>query len=459
MAVQLASVAILSRLLSPHDFGLIAMVTVFMTLADLLRDFGMPSAALQAKELSHQQASNMFWASTALGALSCGILVAGTPLIVMLYDEPRLSRVVPALALTTLISGAQAQIQVQLARGLRFTILAVSSVLAPTVGLVVAIIAALNGLGYWALVLQSLASPLTLLAIQGTSARWQPTRPRRGHGSRELFVSGAQLGIAYFLTWAASNVDSLSLGARWGATTLGFYNRGWQVTVSPMGSFFSPLTQVALPMLNRAERQGRRSFDVLLRLQVLIAAPASVLMIALALTAPSLVPLVLGSQWEPTVPIVQILAIGECIHALSYISYLGFLARRLSRQLLYYSLVTKPLGVVLVLIGASYGAQGVAWAYVAGLAMSWPINLMWLSRSAGLPALKFFGNGMRVLLSAGLVLIILHLMLGAWIASQSWGAVAAGVACAVAGFVLVFAATPTGRSDIARIGRIVRSIR
>lgn len=435
------------------------MVTVFMTLADLLRDFGLPSAALQAKELSHQQASNMFWASTALGVLSCGILMACTPLIVMLYDEPRLSRVVPALALTTLISGLQAQIRVQLARRLRFTALAVSSVLAPTVGLVVAIIAALNGLGYWALVLQSLAGPLTLLAIQSASARWRPTRPRRGHGSKELFVSGAQLGVAYFLTWAASNVDSLSLGARWGATTLGFYNRGWQVTVSPMGSLFSPLTQVALPMLNRAERQGRRSFDVLLRLQVLIAAPASVVMIALALTAPSLVPLVLGAQWEPTVPVVQILAIGECIHALSYISYLGFLAERLSRQLLYYTLVTKPVGVVLVLVGASFGAEGVAWAYVAGLAISWPINLMWLSRSAGLPALKFLGNGARVLFSAGIVLGVLQLVLGRWIASQSWGAIAGGVASSVAGFVVVLAVTPAGRSDIARIVRMVRSIR
>lgn len=172
MAVQLASVAILSRLLSPHDFGLIAMVTVFMTLADLLRDFGMPSAALQAKDLSHQQASNMFWASTALGALSCGILVACTPLIVMLYDEPRLGRVVPALALTTLISGVQAQIQVQLARGLRFTILAVSSVLAPTVGLVVAIISALNGLGYWALVLQN--------------PRWPPCSPPSSRRERPV---------------------------------------------------------------------------------------------------------------------------------------------------------------------------------------------------------------------------------------------------------------------------------
>lgn len=167
------------------------------------------------------------------------------------------------------------------------------------------------------------------------------------------------------------------------------------MTASPMGSFLSPLTQVALPMLNRAEREGRRPFDVLLRLQTLVAAPASVVMIALALTAPSLIPLVLGSRWEPTVRIVQILAIGECIHALSYISYWGFLAQRLSKQLLYYNLVTKPLGVVFVLIGAGFGAEGAAWGYVAGLALNWPINLIWLSRSAGLPALKFFGNGVR----------------------------------------------------------------
>lgn len=459
IAIQLAGVVLLSRLLTPDDFGLVAMVAVFMTLADLFRDFGMPSAALQAKTLSHQQASNMFWASTTLGALSALVLTACTPLIVMLYGEPRLAPVIPAMATSVLVSGLQAQIQVQLARNLRFGILAFSNTLAPAMGLLVAILAALGGLGYWALVLQLVTVPVVCLAVQAPAAGWRPTRPRRGHGSKRLFISGAQLGAAYFLTWAAGNVDTMVVGARWGATNLGFYSRAWQVAVGPMGSLLSPLTQVALPMLNSAEKEGRRSFDMLLRLQSIVAMPVIVLMLGLALTAPSLIPLVLGAQWTPSIQIVQILAVGECIHALSFISYWGFLAGGLSKQLLYYNLVTKSLGVMFVLMGSFYGMMGVAWAYVAGLAVSWPINLVWLSRSAGLAGREFLRNGIRILLTGVAVAAGLQGVLGTWMTSQSWGAVVIGSICMVAGFVGLLAMTPTGRADLRRVASLVASLR
>lgn len=456
MAIQLLGVLILSRLLAPSDFGLIAMVAVFMTLADLLRDFGLPSAALQAKDLSNQQASNLFWASTSLGALSCLLLISSTPFIVALYGEPRLAHIVPALALTLLISGAQAQVQIRLARAMRFPTLAISATAAPAVGLAVAVVSAVNGLGYWALVLQSITTPIILFVVQASSARWIPHLPRRGHGSRELFASGSHLGLAYFLTWASNNADSLIIGARWGATDLGIYNRGFQLTVGPVGSLLSPLTQVAVPVLSQAEREGRRPSDILLRLQALVAGPVAILMLTLALVAPSLVPLVLGPGWAPAVPVVQILAVGECIHALSFVSYWGFLAARLSKQLLYYNLVTKPLGVVLVLIGSGYGIEGVAWGYVTGLLLSWPVNLVWLARTASYPWLDFLLNGVRVVGTSIVAFLICSFLLASWFQEASWAAVIVGTALLPSVILAGLAVTRVGRSDLARAARITR---
>jgi len=458
MLIQLVGVVILSRLLSPDDFGLIAMVTVFMTFADLLRDFGMPSAALQAKELSHQQASNMFWVSVGLGAASAVVLAACTPLIVALYDEPRLALIVPAMALTILLSGPQAQLQVQLARRLRFTALAVSATIAPLIGLMVAIAAALAGWGYWALVAQLVVAALVRLVAQAWYAKWVPALPRRRHGSAELFTSGAQLGIAYFLAWAASNVDTLVVGARWGATSLGYYNRGFQLTAMPVGSFLSPLTQVAIPTLNAATQNGRRPGDLLLRLQFIVAAPTTALMIALALTAPSLVPLLLGPEWVPSVAIVQILAVGECIHALSFVSYWGFLAERLSKQLLYYNLVTKPISVALVVLGSFFGVEGVAWGYVAGLAVSWPVNLLWLSRAARFNSMTFFLRGLRLLATAAIAYLLAYLALHAPLAAQSWSAVLGGVALVTVLFLGLQALFPEGRDDLAWTLRVARTL-
>lgn len=457
MVSQVVGVIVLSRLLKPEDFGLVAMVAAFVALADLLKDFGLPSAALQAKDLTHQQASNLFWGSLALATTVGLALTAATPLIVALYSEPRLVEIVPALAGAVVINGAQAQIQVQLARALRFATLAINATAATVIGLLCAIGGALAGLGHWALVIQPLATALSLLVLQSLSARWKPARPRRHHGSRALFTSGAQLGLAYTLTWAASNVDTLATGARWGTAAVGFYNRGFQVTVQPVTSLLSPLTQVAIPSISNAVQKGIRSVDVLLKLQFLVAGPVAAAMVAIAATAPSLVPLLLGPEWTPAVPVVQFLALGECVHALSFVSYWGFLAEKRSKDLLLYNLVSKPIAIGLVLLGSTYGVAGVAAGYAAGLLVSWPINLAWLARVAAFPAGRFFARGIRVLASVGAAFAIVQLTLGAAISAVSWGAVLGGACLALAVWFVGQAVFPSGRRDLLFLYRTVRA--
>ena len=109
LGIQMLSVIVLSRLLEPEDFGLVAMTTAFVALGSLFRDFGMHTAALQARSLSNQQASNLFWLNTALGSIAAGILALGTPLIVAFYGESRLTYLLPVMALSTVLGGASAQ--------------------------------------------------------------------------------------------------------------------------------------------------------------------------------------------------------------------------------------------------------------------------------------------------------------------------------------------------------------
>lgn len=457
LLLQLGGVVILSRLLSPEDFGLIAMVAVFMSLADLVRDFGLSGAALQAKSLTDQQSSNLFWASAALGVIAAGVLVAVTPLIVALYGEPRLGLIVPSLAVVVVISGFQAQVQVHLARRHKFSLLALSAVIAPAVGLAVAIVA--TPFGYWALVLQPIAAALVLLGVQALSARWIPKLPRRNHQSRALFRSGGQLGSAYVLTWAAGNVDAMLAGSRWGAIELGYYNRAYQLTAMLVGGLLGPLTQVAIPMLNEASRLGKNVSRMLLRLQFVVAAPISIAMVSIAVSAPTLIPLLLGDEWVSAVGVVVILAIGECFHVLSFISYWGFLSQQLSKQLLYYNLLTKPVAVILLVVGSSWGIEGIAWAYVAGLAMSWPIGLAWLAKVSQLGGAGFLVSGMRTLGAAGAAFAFAYVAYEHWLCHLDWiGIILVGVLVSIAyiGFTAIFRG---GRGDLAGLLATIRSFR
>jgi PST family polysaccharide transporter len=449
ICIQLTATVLLARLLSPADFGLVAMVMVFSSFGALLRDFGISTAALQARTLTHQQASNLFWVSSALSATVALALALSTPLLVDLYDEPRLATIAPMLAVGLLIDGVQAQVQMQLARAMRYLELTLTDLFSQLLGLGLAVATAMAGWGYWALVVQVLAASITLLISRSIVSRWVPTLPRRGHGSKALVRTGSEFGLAQILAFAANNVDTLVIGARWGATDLGYYNRAFQLYTLPRSGILDPLTQVAIPTVNSATESGEhRATDLLLRVQFLLSGVLTCVYLVAASTADQLIPLVMGDQWGPSVQIFQILAIGGAFAAFGTVSYWTFVLADQSRNLLYLHLVTKPLTIALILIAAPFGVPAVAFAYSAGLALAWPINLIWLARTAGQDSWAFFRVGLRVIGAGSVSFLITRWLLSMVEGSGPVMMVIIGAVCATAFYLLGLVVVPGGRAQI-----------
>ncbi len=384
-------------MLSPADFGLVAMIAVFVTLGNLLRDFGMPMAALQSPNLNHQQASNLFWVNTGLATSAAALLAAATPAVVTLYSEPRLAGVAPVMALIILIGGIGSQIQVDLARRMRFVAIVASEVGGQALGLGVAVASAAAGFGYWALVAQGLVAAVSTLVARWALSRWAPTRFRRGYGSMSIIRAGFHYGAAYLLSFLQSNADTLLIGALQGATPLGYYNRAYQIFTAPASRLMDPLTQVVVPMLNGAREEGRSTSAILLKVEFIVGSAVVAVFATVGAAAPQLVPVVLGPGWGPTIAVFQILALGGCLWVFNHVSYWVFITKGLSAELLHYNLVSKPVAVAFLAVGAFGGIQGVAWGYVAGMAFSWPLNLFWLTRAAHLPWQGFLRNGLLAL--------------------------------------------------------------
>ncbi len=399
VALQVVSVVVLTRLLEPGDFGLIAMIAVFVGVGELLRDFGIPTAALSAPRLTEQQQSNLFWIGLGLGVVTgLGLLVA-TPAIVGLYGEPELWHLVPALSVVLLINGAQAQYQVVLARSRRFTSLVVTDLLAQVLGLLAAVVGAIGGIGYWALALQLIVQAVALLALRALVSRWRPGLPRRDKATAEIVKKGIGFGGAQFLTYAAANVDSLVIGARWGSSPLGFYNRAFQLIAMPGNAIARPLMNVVIPTINRAREAGRSVDSVLLRAQGALGMLVVWVFAAGAASASYLIPLLFGPGWDLSITLFQILAIGGAVQVFSTVSYWGFVAHQKARSLFLYNLVSKTMTVAMI-VGASFlGLKYVAFAYSLALVLSWPLNLVWLWRVAQQPSLEYFLNGLRFLIA------------------------------------------------------------
>jgi O-antigen/teichoic acid export membrane protein len=149
--VQLASVIVLARLLSPTDYGLVTMVVAIIGVGEIFRDFGLSSAAIQAPTLSRGQRDNLQWINTGIGLVLAGTVFASAGLIAQLYGHEQLVPLAQVLSVTFLVNGFATQYRADLIRRMRFRALALADVAAPVVALGVAIVGALLGWGYWAL--------------------------------------------------------------------------------------------------------------------------------------------------------------------------------------------------------------------------------------------------------------------------------------------------------------------
>ena len=399
LAVQLGGIIVLARLLSPEDFGLIAMVTAIVGVGELVRDFGLSSAALQSKKLSEQQQSNLFWINTGIGAALMVIVLSTSAVVADFYGRQEVRGIMIAIAVTFLLSGLATQFRVRLNRALLFGRLATIDVCSQLAGISAAAIAATNDWGYYSLVVQILMQTTVATTAAVIVPRWLPMRPRRTEGMRSLLRFGANLVGTQFITNISRNIDSVIIGARFGSTQLGLYDRAFQIVSMPLNQVQAPATTVALPILSRLHNGGdKQRYDAyLLRGQNvlihLIMLPFTVVWVS----AEWLVTSVFGPQWESAVVYVRILLIAGVAQAAAYASYWVFLSKSLTGANFRFTLVTRTALCGMVLLGALWSAQGVAIGYTVGTALIWPLGLVLISRISDAPAMKMFTSGVRAL--------------------------------------------------------------
>ena len=458
IGIQVASVVVLARLLTPHDYGLIAMVVAVIGVGEVLRDFGLSSAAIQAPELSVEQRDNLFWINTGIGAaLALTVFLCAGPLA-LAYHQPELVPISRALAVTFLFNGVATQYRADLTRRLKFTRLAIADVAAPAVALTAAITAGLLGWGYWALVAQQLTMAGVLLLLLVGGARWLPGLPKRGVPLRDFLRFGGNLVGAQLVGYLSNNVDSVVIGVRFGAAPLGVYTRAYQLLMTPLNQLRSPLTAVALPVLSRITADVRRFGDFVCKGQLVL---GYTLVTGLGLVASAPEPITaifLGPQWLAAAPILRLFAMAGIFQILAFVGYWVYIARGLTGDLFRYSFVSAAIKIACILAGSAWGVIGIAIAYAIAPALSWPISLWWLSRRAELPIGRLYAGAGRIL---GLVTVAATVAalasaplapLGPWF--QLGGAVVVGLAV----YLLAALLLRPVRRDLATVVRMVKLI-
>ncbi|SOC47157.1 polysaccharide transporter, PST family [Blastococcus aggregatus] len=400
IVIQFGSIVLLARLLLPEDYGLLAIVLVVVGIGEIVRDFGLSTAAIRAPELPRSTRDALFWINTGIGAALCLVVVASSGLLAGLFDRPALSGIACALAGTFVLNGMATQFRVTLTREMRFRPLVTADVLAQAAGAGSAIVLAVAGAGYWALVAQQLVQATVALVLVAVPAGWAPGRPRRTPGLRPFLTLGLHLVGTQLVNYAGNNVDTVTIGLRLDPAALGLYNRGFQLLMTPLNQLRSPATAVALPVLARLQGDRERFDEYLRRGQLALGLPIVVTLGVVVGAAEPLVQLFLGPRWSEVTPILALLAVAAASQTLAFVGLWTYLTRGLGTQLLRYTVGTALLRLVCVLAGSSWGVVGVAAGYALAAFLEWPLSLWWLSRITPFPGRALAGGAARILACA-----------------------------------------------------------
>jgi PST family polysaccharide transporter len=351
---------VLARLLTPTDFGLVAMVTAITGFGQTFADLGLSEATIQRQEINHEQVSALFWVNVAIGLGLMLVTIGLAPVLAWFYREPRLKDITFVLSLVFLIGGLRVQHNALLQRQMRFSAMAIRDVVAYAVAVPVAIIMAWRGAGYWAILAYPLTFNSTAVALTWMMVRWIPGLPRRGAKVGSLVAFGGNIAASQIINYLNRNTDNVLIGRVWGASPLGLYSRAYNLLLRPVNQLNVPLGTIMVPALSRLQNDPERFARYYLRAANLIMWIATPVFGFLFVAAEPVIILVLGRQWQAMAPVFQILCIAAVAALLFSPTNWLLVSRGQSGRMLKLLVILTPIFIGSYIVGLPFGIKGVA---------------------------------------------------------------------------------------------------
>jgi O-antigen/teichoic acid export membrane protein len=297
-ALQIGSVIILARLLTPSDFGVVTMVTTFSL---LLRGFGLngfTELIMQREELTDSLASNLFWIGLGIGTILTLAFAGSGRLLALFYHNSDVAQVTQGMSLTIVI-GCLGYVHLGLLRrAMHFRSTAIIYFAGQVLQVIVSIALALAGWHYWALVWGSVTQTAVVTAGVWLVCRWTPSRPGRALGTGSGLKFAINVYSHYAFSYLTSNTDNLLVGWRFGARALGFYKRAYDLFVMPQTQLLAPLSAVVVSTLSRVQGDREQFRHYFLRTISVLALVGMGIGADLVLVGEDLFRFLFGPGWE-----------------------------------------------------------------------------------------------------------------------------------------------------------------
>lgn len=304
---------ILARLIPPSEYGLLAMVLVFISVSTVFVDFGFGRALIQKKNLSEEDLSSVFWFNVSAGFLLSLVLFSFSGPISDFYEQPRLVLITQVISITFLISSFSAIQTTILTRDLSFKKLSIVRILAMVISSAVSITMAFLGYGVWSLVAATLSQGVATALMLWFSSAWRPKFIFSKSALKSVLSFGASVTMSDLINTGAINLVNSLIGKSLGSAALGIYRKAIQLQILPLSSVANSIGKVMYPVFSSIQDDKEKSAVIFLKISRMISFISIPLMFLLSLLSTEFVLGLFGSKWEKMIIVFQFLCLRGAI--------------------------------------------------------------------------------------------------------------------------------------------------
>jgi O-antigen/teichoic acid export membrane protein len=383
---------ILARLLSPHDWGLAAMVLVFSGFVVVFTDNALGTALIQRRDLRPGDRSTVFWVSAGVGLVLALVGMASAGALAGFYGEPDVRWLFVALSAGFLISALGTTQMALLVREMEFRKLELRQIAATIVGASVGIAIAIVDRSAWAIVGQLLAEASTSTALLWVLTPWRPSFTFSTASLRRLGGFAGNVFAENMLWQAGRTLISVLIGRVLGAAALGTYALATTVILMPFSRIAAPLQQVFFPAFSQMNDDRERMADIWIRATRLVGVISIPALVGLVVVAPDFVQVVLGSRWSDATTVIQVLAVVGIVQSLHTLNGEVLMALGKAGTLLRYTMLWTAGSIAAVVIGLQGDIVSVAVCYAIATLLMEPLRAWVTTRALGIPLWRFVSS-------------------------------------------------------------------
>lgn len=409
-AVNFIVVVVIARLLSPEDYGVIAMMTVFISIASVLVDSGFGAALIQKKDINEGDKSTVFYSNIFFALILYSLLFFSSPLISVFYKQPILAETLRILGFVVILDSLYLVHSSLMIKELKFKYTAIINTTSIVISGIVGVVLAYNGFGVWSLIFQQLSLSLTKGLLFWTLGDWKPKMIFDTSSFKQLFKFSSKLLLSSIFQNIYLNIYYLIIGKLFPAKNLGYYTQAKRINDIPVLTLVSLFNQVTYPVFSSLQDDNvklKSWYRKNIKLTFFVVLP---IVLSLLITSRPLVLVVFKEKWLPSVPLLQILCVSSIFYILDVLCMNLIKSKGRSDLFLKLEVVKKTFAILSILIALNWGVLGLCVGLTVTLIFSYGVDCYASGKLIDYSISEQFFDLSKIFLS-GLVMVIVGFLI------------------------------------------------